>query len=409
MTSGLDDPAQVLDPPAWLGEVLGWRLTSATDRAANRGQDVRPYWALPSGHEPRLLVPRGWSGRGTLNSFNDSMSQPSRMKKAAFGLFLGLGTPWAPGADRIAAVTGDGDARDGGDGSLIGHLQTVVGGQIHVGATCGHDLRPNRKPVLQVVDGHGRIVAFAKIGWNEHTKGLVDREAAALAHLHGQRRTFSTPELMHFGEWNDRTVLVVSPGPRSLFRRGRRNALPSVEMELDVARTSAISTLELGSSPYLAKLRAKIQPPGISSVIAERLGSIFHRLVTRHGASTVSFGAWHGDWAPWNMIRGNDGLFVMDWERYEQGVPIGFDHLHVRFQLAHQVARRPLGIAAGQALASLRDAAPRSGIDEGTAEAVLTCYLMERVVRIEDGAAAGMPTRDSLARAILDHLDAPHR
>ena len=46
----------------------------------------------------------------------------------------------------------------------------------------------------------------------------------------------------------------------------------------------------------------------------------------------LTFGAWHGDWAPWNMRPLADRLLVWDWERFTIGVPVGFDALHYDLQ-----------------------------------------------------------------------------
>ena len=54
-----------------------------------------------------------------------------------------------------------------------------------------------------------------------------------------------------------------------------------------------------------------------------------HRAGRRHA---LTFGAWHGDWAPWNMASTERGLLVWDWERFTSGVPLGFDALHYRLQ-----------------------------------------------------------------------------
>jgi len=68
-------------------------------------------------------------------------------------------------------------------------------------------------------------------------------------------------------------------------------------------------------------------------------------LLVKHAGDTVfRYGAWHGDWSPWNMVNLADALLVWDWERFATGVPLGFDALH------HELQRRI------QATADARDA-----------------------------------------------------
>ena len=46
------------------------------------------------------------------------------------------------------------------------------------------------------------------------------------------------------------------------------------------------------------------------------------------GDARLVMGSWHGDWTPWNMASTRGGLLVWDWERFTEGVPLGFDALH---------------------------------------------------------------------------------
>jgi hypothetical protein len=57
-------------------------------------------------------------------------------------------------------------------------------------------------------------------------------------------------------------------------------------------------------------------------------------LVTGAGGTVLEYGAWHGDWSPWNMASVADRLLVWDWERFGTGVPVGFDPLHHELQAA---------------------------------------------------------------------------
>jgi hypothetical protein len=84
-------------------------------------------------------------------------------------------------------------------------------------------------------------------------------------------------------------------------------------------------------------------------------------------APTLTYGSWHGDLNPGNLAVVGDRVLVWDWERFESGVPVGFDVLHhdfqesvtVRSQDPEQAARRiiahapallaPLEVASDQA------------------------------------------------------------
>jgi hypothetical protein len=103
----------------------------------------------------------------------------------------------------------------------------------------------------------------------------------------------------------------------------------------------------------------------------------------------LSFGAWHGDFTPWNSASVGGQLLVWDWERFGGPVPVGYDALHHRMQSAAVQQALPLPQAAlhciDQADATLAD----YGVEATTLTAAL--YLVELGTRYlgDDQAAAG--------------------
>ena len=64
--------------------------------------------------------------------------------------------------------------------------------------------RANRKPVLQICDGAGDVLGFAKVGHNELTSALVTAEAQTLRDL--SDRTFvhlRVPQVLGTASWQD--------------------------------------------------------------------------------------------------------------------------------------------------------------------------------------------------------------
>jgi hypothetical protein len=87
----------------------------------------------------------------------------------------------------------------------------------------------------------------------------------------------------------------------------------------------------LSTSPYWSDLRERLagvadRPDGAALAAAAR------DLAARAGDTDLRYGAWHGDWAPWNMATLAGSLLVWDWERFTLGVPLGFDALHYELQ-----------------------------------------------------------------------------
>ena len=89
----------------------------------------------------------------------------------------------------------------------------------------------------------------------------------------------------------------------------------------------------------------------------------------------VSFGAWHGDWAPWNMAAHDGRVMLWDWERFETDVPVGFDALHFELQKLIRVD----GLAPRAAVTSwLRAGASSCAVRRASdsADLVVALYLL---------------------------------
>ncbi|HLU72582.1 MAG TPA: hypothetical protein VKZ82_10385 [Nonomuraea sp.] len=210
-------------------------------------------------------------------------------------------------------------------GSIAEHLTEVFGTPVETVLHVRPARRANRKPVLEAYSG-GDLLAYVKIGDTARTRALVANEAAALDRLAGQPlKTVVPPSVLHHGSWRGLGVLALSPLPA---RRGRVPA------------------------PLLARAVEEIAATG---------GAAGH--------------AWHGDLSPWNVAPAGDGrLLVWDWERYEVGVPYGFDALHHLFQRA--LRRMKPATAARSCLArSVRTLAPL-GLSAAQARQTALRYLI---------------------------------
>ena len=94
---------------------------------------------------------------------------------------------------------------------------------VEVAVSIGRQLRPNLKPVLQIMTPEGAVLAYAKLGWNPLTRALVENEAAALrAWSQASPRSLSVPELLFEGIWNGMAITVMSPFPNRYWGRSGR-------------------------------------------------------------------------------------------------------------------------------------------------------------------------------------------
>lgn len=238
------------------------------------------------------------------------------------------------------------------EGSVAAHLGEVFRRPVETVLHVRPALRANRKPVLEV-RSDGRLLAFVKVGDTARARELVAAEAAALRRLAGlSLRTVTTPTVLHHGDWRGLSVLALSPLP--VRRAGQVPRTLLLDAVAEIAATG-------GDRP-----------------------------------------AWHGDLAPWNICRSPDGrLLVWDWERYEVGVPYGFDALHHFFQRALRRMAPPA--AARACVAGAAGVLAPLGLPAATARRTAARYLVTLARRHAADGHAPLGPPESWLDPAVDH------
>ena len=349
--------------------------------AVGTGRDAgglhQEFLLVPSARRPRLLVPRGRRAAvAAVRGYGVGRGRAARLLAA--GLTAGLRTGVAPlllrDRVRVLDVAGGGGAQ-----SIESHLSAVLGTDVVVSMYLGAP-RANRKPVLQVLTPAGRTIAYVKVGVDPLTSRLVRAEADALTTVGGAglRRT-TVAEVLHSGQWNGLELLVQSPLPVSEDR-----ARPSAEQvgaaQLEVAGIGRTEGGPLATSAYWADLTTRIaELPDTSA--AATLADLAVRIEKELGEVPLDLGAWHGDWTPWNTAVAGDRLLVWDWERFDVGVPIGYDALHWALQtdLVNHLADP--GEAARESLARAGSVLERFELSTDQVRTTAVGYLAELAAR----------------------------
>jgi hypothetical protein len=382
----------------WLRELI-WADAPAVVVTTQAPSGSRAWWMLPSPESLRLLVPveRG-PAAASLRQFNNSMSQPARLRKAALGEVLRVGPHLIP-LRRVVVP-------DGRAGDLIGSfLPGVFGvGSVIVSISIGRDLRPNLKPVLQVMTRRGRVLGFVKLGWNDVTRTMLDNEARVLrAWEASPPSSFRVPRLVHHGTWDRLTVLAVSAVPTPLLRRGGRNAMPRPDVLREVASLDGVHREPFARSTFLGRVAQRVEATPMDPPVRSIASATVDALRARERLSAV--GTWHGDWAPWNMTTAGGTLYVWDWERSEGGAPVGLDALHFAFEVGYHKRSLAPATALGDAVERCRGVLEALGVEQDL-DALVALYALERLTRLEEGRAAAVRTderlRGWLIRALQD-------
>ncbi|MPZ27108.1 MAG: hypothetical protein GEV12_12030 [Micromonosporaceae bacterium] len=298
------------------------------------------YLVLPTARRPRLLVPAGpRTGRAAaaaVRHATEPRSGRARAVRQLAAVALRTGAARLPLLDRVRVQTA---------GSLESYLRELFGSPIALAIHVG-PARANRKPVLQLLDPTGALVGFAKLGTTSLTSRLVRAETAALTALSPLRlRQVTVPRVWHAGQWGEHRLLVQSALP--VWRP--RAALAPERLALamrEVAECRGTGTGPLATSSYWQRLQERVtavtdQPEG------RTLAAATATLLSRSGRVELPYGAWHGDWSPWNMATLPGTVLLWDWERFTMDVPVGFDAVH--YHLQRQLAAGPDAAAAVRA------------------------------------------------------------
>jgi hypothetical protein len=390
----------------YLDDVVALLWPAPASTQVGRPQDrsastVSEFVVVPGLDRPRLLVPLGSrrAAATALRRYSEPGSRLARYRLEALALTMATGLGPMVMRDRVRVVADGPAPLDSIETYLTAAIGRAVRLSLHIGPA-----RANRKPVLQLLSDDGEVVGFVKVGVNDLTRRLVTAEAKSLSYLGTVRPTLSqVPEVLHAGTWRGLQVLVQSPLPiweqRVPMAPGQ---LASAMLEL--AQVDGVRTERLLSSSFWTGLSAALGELAHTPTVAQ-LREAFSAVTDRAGQVEVPLGAWHGDWTPWNCASVAGRLLVWDWERFEHGVPLGFDALH--FDLQRAVVGRnadPRAAVAG-CIARAGELLAPFGIGGEAARVVALSYLMALATRyLHDGQAEAGARLGVLGQWLLPEL-----
>ncbi len=341
---------------------------------------------LPSTRRVDLLVPAGCrpAASASVQRFATGSGRKQRAAAEVGAAAVRFGLVELVTRTRATiSVAEDATEAELGDLVLSRHLAPKVGiAEPLIAVRVGAD-RPNGKPVIQLMDGDGAAVGFGKIGWNELTRPLVEREAGVLRDLtESPAAGFDTPAVIDAGEWQGYTVLLVQP---TTADTSVSHADPQVAAAADVAQIGGRSSAALGQSDWWAGITSRL-----AAAHDPALEATANTLAHRDGDTEIMLGGVHGDWSPWNMGLRNGRLVVWDWERFTPGGPLGIDLLHYLWL----VGLRTQPKAPDNVASDVLSAAPRwleeLGVSSSQASLLLCLHHLEMAVRFAEARAAGV-------------------
>ena len=351
---------------------------------SDRDREQTEYLVLPDEARAMLLLPRRprRAAAAALRNYQASAAGSRRFLLRSMALAARVGL-----ADALPHRITVESAGHEPDADVVSYLRKVLDCDVVVSLRIGPP-RANRKPVLELLSPRGEALGFAKVGVTGLTRELVRAEAAALDVLGAAALgRLEVPRLLHHGQWRDHEVLVQAPLSGS-GRAGSPSELAAAMAE--VAAVQGLVTQQVSRSAYWRGLRSRLEacPPSEAAVALLR---VIQDLEAMAATTRLAFGCWHGDWTPWNMAFSGGRVLVWDWERFEDGVPVGFDAVHYQVQRAVTGNGTKAQAAAEMALLTAPMTLGPLGVRPGVAVFVAALYLIEIATRYlhDEAAEAG--------------------
>lgn len=279
-------------------------------RLASHWPSVRQYGLIPW-QSPRLAIPLG-SPRDIFHALK--MHRPGRLfARAAVELMrvLALLGVRRPLTKRLLLVA----SRDSAFTALGARLaestapQPLAGRDFAVYFGVAGDAR---KTVAMPTGAGGGFLL--KTAWSEAAKALLRHEAAVLRLLSASVVAPHIPRVIGFGETASQVTLQQEYRSRRHVGRSRlRSAVADF-----LNRLATVDACDMRLEEWLKGLTINIATRAQQSLV--------DKLALRAGAGAViRLCREHGDFAPWNLIWTESGVFVFDWEMSRPRAPVLFD------------------------------------------------------------------------------------
>lgn len=377
---GADHLAEVFEllwpAPSQVRVVRRWRGGQSLARGARTD-----FAAVPDARRPRVVVPLR-SRRLTAAAVAAARTSSSRRTRLQVGL---LSAAARAGAARLLPDRVQVAAAPDADADITRRIEQSLGREVAVALLVG-PLRAAQKPVLQVLSPDGALLGFAKLGVNDLTRPLVRREAEVLRDLGARDLTaVRVPAVAHHGTWNGHELLVQEALTDGVVSHDLSPAVLAAMVQ--VAGVHGSRCEPLAHTAFWRRI-TEVADRHATHPVVGRLAPALAAVARARGTDEVRLGAWHGDWAPWNMLVQRDGAraLVWDWETFEDDVPAGLDRVHFQVQRDVVLADVDPALALSRMSAQAAQALEPFGVGARQARLVVLLYVLRLLLgHVETG------------------------
>jgi thiamine kinase-like enzyme len=299
--------------------------------------NFRTYVLVPSFDEVRWIIPLS-SGRIIANSLSiylPSLIRAKIKKRVAILLSrIGLKQLWT--AHRIFIATKTSGTLEKKNDNLTNNLKKILEkDDIELSLFTG---TPGyyQKTTVQIMDGKGSIIAYAKIAERPQTKALLKNEILILKKLKALNlKSGSVPEVIYYGNAGNKTLLVQSAVEKPSFYSTHKLTQAHIDFLTEIFSKTAKKQL-FKESHHSSEFKEQIKqfqgtiPDKWEHILSKSLELISDNLSNEY----IPLGLGHKDFTPWNTLNDKGNLFVIDWEMAQDNVIPFYDIFHFYVQQA---------------------------------------------------------------------------
>jgi hypothetical protein len=187
---------------------------------------------------------------------------------------------------------------------------------------------PHQKVTAQVLTPAGKTLAYAKIATSPLAQAAVEVEHRTLLRLsENEGLRGKVPGVLSWFPWQEGKVLLITSGPEyagpKKLSSVHSSFCESIFLSFAEENVFGESPMWTRMTETLLRLNTALPDP-----LPAYYGRAFERISEKLGPVLLPLSLAHRDFAPWNTRLGPEGLFVVDWERAEEGVIPLYDVFH---------------------------------------------------------------------------------
>ena len=199
---------------------------------------------------------------------------------------------------------------------------------------------PHRKPLIQIMEGQGKIIGYLKLGINDETKVLLERETGSINFVKCLNfKTALVPEIVEKGELNENISYLALNAVNTTFKKSYIFTDTHIAFIKEMFEKTGKEEI-FGETKLYKKLAKRVN--FLEDKIPYYWILRYKRILEIYKDKRIPICFSHGDFTPWNAFLANaENLLLFDWEYSRESIAFA-DFFHFIIQPKIFSQKKPL-------------------------------------------------------------------